>query len=101
MIHPRELLRTNSEENSYFTAPINVSQRNNIDCGWSVLPCLNDRLNLEKFANAGIFLFVLALLGFHEGAALSYFRGTSNIWSEQYGFDNNLTGESQEHFLGF
>ncbi|XP_018578719.1 solute carrier organic anion transporter family member 1A2 isoform X1 [Anoplophora glabripennis] len=84
MIHPTELLRTNSdEEQNSFSAPVG-NYLNQVDCGISALPCLTKCLNLERCAKFGVFVTVLSLVGLFHGAILVYFRGTSHIWSEHY-----------------
>ncbi|KAH1029931.1 solute carrier organic anion transporter family member 2A1 [Dendroctonus ponderosae] len=84
MVHPTELLRTDSTgDEGSFIAPVG-DYRNDVDCGCSVLPCLTQRLNLEKYAKPTFFVGVLSFAGFFSGIALKYFRGTSQIWSQHY-----------------
>ncbi|XP_022915463.1 solute carrier organic anion transporter family member 74D [Onthophagus taurus] len=103
MIHPREIMRTNSEVGSQFSAPINNRRTTTIDCGWAALPCLAQRLNLERWAKAGVFLYFFAHLGALQGVMLSYFRGTAHIWMQHYQYSEILIGwllYSNEIFVG-
>ncbi|CAG9770271.1 unnamed protein product [Ceutorhynchus assimilis] len=84
MVHPTELLRTDSTgDEGSFVAPVG-DYRNDVDCGCSALPCLTERLNLEKYAKPKYFIIVLSLVGVFNGIAVKYFRGTSQIWSQHY-----------------
>lgn len=92
MVHPTRLLRTHSDEGaSQFSAPIDAVNANTIDCGIKKLPCLN-ALNLERFATPRWFLVVLSLVGLLQGAVLSYFRGTSKIWTQHYNLPTESVG---------
>ncbi|GJQ65787.1 hypothetical protein Trydic_g11956 [Trypoxylus dichotomus] len=87
MIHPSEILRANSDQQTEFSAPINRN-RKSIDCGLTAAPWLTEKLNLQRFATAKVFLTVFGLLGLLQGAMLSYFRGTSHIWTNHYYFSD-------------
>lgn len=92
MVHPTRLLRSHSDEGtSQFSAPIDAFDANTIDCGIKNLPCLN-ALNLERFATSRWFLVALSLVGLMQGAVLSYFRGTSKLWTQRYNFSDELVG---------
>lgn len=92
MIHPTELLRTNSEDEEHsFSAPVG-NYLNQVDCGIGALPCLTKCLRLEKCAKFGVFVAVLSLVGLFHGAILVYFRGTSHIWGEHYNISQDAVG---------
>lgn len=93
MVHPSELLRTNSNEGRQFSAPTNILSENPIDCGLTNLPCINNWFNLEKFAKPKVFLVFLSLVGFFQGVTVSYFRGTSQIWASHYNIPLENIGE--------
>ncbi|KAL1493461.1 hypothetical protein ABEB36_011508 [Hypothenemus hampei] len=84
MVHPTELLRTDSTgDGGSFVAPVG-DYKNDVDCGCSALPCLGQRLNLEKYAKPRYFVTVLALTASFSGIIVKYFRGTSQVWSQHY-----------------
>ncbi|KRT79830.1 hypothetical protein AMK59_6879 [Oryctes borbonicus] len=83
MIHPSEILRANSDQQTEFSAPVNRN-RKSLDCGLTAAPWLTEKLNLQRFATVKVFLTVFGLLGILQGAMLSYFRGTSHIWTDHY-----------------
>ncbi|XP_066258869.1 solute carrier organic anion transporter family member 2A1-like [Euwallacea similis] len=84
MVHPTDLLRTDSTgDEGSFVAPLG-DYKNDIDCGCSALPCLAQKLNLEKYAKPRCFLGVLTVAGLLSGIVVKYFRGTSQIWSKHY-----------------
>lgn len=94
MIHPSEILRANSDGQSQFSAPVN-RHRQNLDCGLSAAPWLTKKLSLKRFATPAVFVTVFACLGLLQGALLSYFRGTSHIWTQHYYFSE--TAMSKTH----
>ncbi|XP_050314313.1 solute carrier organic anion transporter family member 2A1-like [Anthonomus grandis grandis] len=105
MVHHTELLRTNSldDEAGSFVAPVG-DYRNDVDCGCKALPCLTERLNLEKIAKPTIFVSVLSFAGFLNGVIVKYFRGTSQVWSQHYGIPQDTTEwiiYINEVFVGF
>lgn len=92
MVHPTRLLRTHSDTGtSQFSAPLDAFDTDTIDCGIKNLPCLN-ALNLERFATPRWFLVVLSFVGLIQGTVLSYFRGTSKIWTLHYNFSPESVG---------
>ncbi|XP_072401916.1 solute carrier organic anion transporter family member 2B1-like isoform X1 [Diabrotica undecimpunctata] len=101
MIHPSNLLRSNSER-AQFSAPVG-NYLNEIDCGIKALPCLSDRLNLQKLAKLSVFVVVLCLMGCAHGIINSYFTGTSQLWTSHYSFPGSTKGwlvVSNEIFVG-
>ncbi|XP_060516277.1 solute carrier organic anion transporter family member 2A1-like isoform X2 [Cylas formicarius] len=94
MVHPTELLRTESVGEGSFVAPVG-DYKNDLDCGFKALPCLTQKLNLEKYAKFGVYVTVLSLVGFFNGVVLKYFRGTAHLWSKHY----NITAEKIDHLI--
>jgi hypothetical protein len=92
MVHPSELLRTNSNENRQFSAPRNAMGENELDCGFTNLPFLTRCCNLERLATPGVFLVFLSLIGFLQGVTLTYFRETATIWGAHYNIPRQHIG---------
>lgn len=93
MVHPTDLLRTNSSgDEGSFVAPVG-DYRNDVDCGCAILPCLSEKLNLEKYAKPAYFVAVLSLAGLFNGMVIKYFRGTSQIWSQHYDIAQDTIGK--------
>ncbi|CAG9855220.1 unnamed protein product [Phyllotreta striolata] len=85
MVHPTNLFRSDSERDQGFSAPVG-NYFNDIDCGITALPCLTQRLRLQKLANLSVFIIVLSLLGLVQGIISTYFKGTSHLWFSHYNF---------------
>lgn len=92
MVHPSELFRTNSNEERTFSAPRNVVDQNQFDCGLKNLPILNRCCNLERLATPKVFLVFLSIVGFLQGVTIKYFRETSKIWGNHYNISQNNIG---------
>lgn len=90
MVHPTELLRTNSHSRE-FSAPINAVAYQP-DCGLTNLPILNRCCNLERLATPNVFLIFLSLVGLMQGVTLTFFRDTSVIWGGHYNIDQRNIG---------
>lgn len=90
MVHPSELLRSDSAEDAgSFAAPVG-DYRNDVDCGCIALPCLAEKLNLEKYAKPGYFIAIVSVVGFLDGVIVKYFRGTAQIWSQHYDISQDI-----------
>lgn len=101
MVHPSDLLRSDSAEDAgSFAAPVG-DYRNDVDCGCIALPCLAEKLNLEKYAKPGYFIAIVSVVGFLDGVIVKYFRGTAQIWSQHYNISQDtISNQVNVFFLG-
>ncbi|CAH0562582.1 unnamed protein product [Brassicogethes aeneus] len=92
MIHPRDLLRADSNGVEVeFSAPVDAAKSTEqVDCGWTFFPRFNKYL--DRFATPNIFVLVLSINGFFHGLVLTYFRSTSQVWGKHYNIESQTVG---------
>ncbi|XP_057660184.1 solute carrier organic anion transporter family member 2A1-like [Diorhabda carinulata] len=90
MVHPTSLLRSDSDGAQRFAAPVE-NYWNEIDCGIKALPCLAERLQLQKLAKLSVFVTVLSIIGYLRGLIVAYMNGTSQLWIKHYNFPSFAT----------
>ena len=89
MIRPAALLQSNQALDSDFSAPVRL-QAKHLHCGLGMNGYYWEPDCIQRFATHRVFVGVLALLGFIQGAAMGYFASTASEVAQNFGFSQTV-----------
>ena len=92
MIRPETLLQSNQALDPNFQAPVRL-QAKHLHCGLGMNGYNWEPKCIQRFATHQVFVAVLAILGFLQGASMGYFAATASEVAWNFGFSETLVSK--------
>ena len=97
MIGPETLIQNNEALNQDFRAARLHSEQ--LKCGLEMNGFVCQPACLQRFATHRVFVAVLAVLAFLQGAAMGYLAATANVVASIFGLSRDLIGKRDDESI--